>query len=64
MELYKAHKLGMFFLRPKSKKQGMSIWDMVEALAKNWPTIIERMQNETRPFAYEVRVDRGLVPIG
>lgn len=55
LELYRKHKVGMFFLRGPSKKQGMSIWQMVEVLARNWPDIIDRMQNEQRPFAYEVK---------
>lgn len=42
----------MFFLRGPNKKQGLSIWQMVEALAKNWPEIADKTHNEERPFAY------------
>src|SRR5690606_34066594 len=50
LELYRKHKLGMFFLKGPSKKQGLSIWQMVEAMAKNWPDISEKVYNEKRPF--------------
>lgn len=52
LELYRKHKIGMFFLRGPSKKQGLSIWQMVEALARNWPEIAEKTYNGKRPFAY------------
>ncbi|WP_037318616.1 hypothetical protein [Salegentibacter sp. Hel_I_6] len=52
LELYNKNKIGMFFLRGPSKKQGLSIWQMVEALAKNWPEISEKVHQEKRPFAY------------
>tara|TARA_R110002073_G_scaffold243403_1_gene405593 strand:+ start:363 stop:779 length:417 start_codon:yes stop_codon:yes gene_type:complete len=54
MELYKKHNLGMFFLRPLSKKRGLSIWQMVETLAKRWPEISRLMQEEKKPFGYEI----------
>jgi len=53
MELYKKHKLGMFFMRPLSKKKGMTIWQMVETLAKKWPEISRHIREEERPFGYE-----------
>lgn len=52
LELYKKHQLGMFFLKGPNKKQGLSIWQMVEAMAKNWPEISEKVYKEKRPFAY------------
>lgn len=52
LELYRKHKLGMFFLKGPNKKQGLSIWQMVEAMAKNWPEISEKVYKEKRPFAY------------
>ena len=52
LELYRKHKIGMFFLRGPSKKRGLSIWQMVEAMAKNWPEIAEKVYKDKRPFAY------------
>ena len=51
-ELYRKNGLGMFFLRGPSKKKGLSIWQMVEALSRNWTEISEKVYNEKRPFAY------------
>lgn len=56
MEIYQEQKIGLFFLKGKSKKQGLSVWEMVEALAKRWPEIIEKIINEKPPFAYEVKL--------
>ena len=52
LELYKKNGIGMFFLKGPSKKQGLSIWQMVEALAKNWPEISQKAYTEKKPFAY------------
>ena len=43
----------MFFLRGPNKKKGLSIWQMVEALAKNWQIITAIVYKEQRPFAYK-----------
>lgn len=55
LELYRKHNIGMFFLRGPSKKRGISIWQMVEALARNWTDIINALKNEERPFAIEIK---------
>lgn len=55
LELYRKHKLGLFFLRGASKKQGMSVWEMVRTLAKHWEDISRIVYEEERPFAYQVR---------
>jgi hypothetical protein len=60
LELYRKHKIGIFFLRGTSKKQGMSIWEMVQALAKNWSEITNIMYNEPRPFACEITLTRKM----
>lgn len=52
LELYNKFKIGMFFLRGPSKKKGLSVWQMVEALAKNWSEISEKAHKEKKPFAY------------
>lgn len=56
LELYRKHGVGMFFLRGPSKKQGLSIWQMVEALARNWSDITKAVQNQQRPFAFEIKL--------
>lgn len=61
LELFRKHKIGMFFLRGPNKKQGLSIWQMVEALAKNWPEISEKVHKEKRPFAYTFGLKGKLV---
>lgn len=53
LELYQSHGLGIFFLKGISKKKGLSIWQMVEAMAKNWPQICEASISKERPFAYQ-----------
>ena len=52
LELYRKYKIGMFFLRGPSKKKGLNVWQMVEALAKNWPEISRIAFEEKKPFAY------------
>ena len=52
LELYRKHKVGMSFLKGPSKKRGLSIWQMVEAMARNWPEISQKVYWEKRPFAY------------
>jgi hypothetical protein len=60
LELYRKHKLGLFFLRGASKKQGMSVWEMVRTLAKHWEDISRIVYEEERPFAYQVTLGRKL----
>jgi len=52
LELYQKHGVGIFFLRGPSKKQGLSIWQMVQALSKNWDEICKIANTEKRPFGY------------
>lgn len=63
LELYRKQKIGIFFLRGPNKKQGLSIWQMVEALAKNWPAISEKVYKEKRPFAYSFGLKGKLVKL-
>ncbi len=56
IELYRQQEIGLFFLRGKSKKQGMSVWEMVEAMAKHWPFVLETIRTQKPPFAYEVKL--------
>ncbi|WP_200974848.1 hypothetical protein [Echinicola sp. 20G] len=54
LKLYQEHRVGMFFLRGPSKKKGLSIWEMVQALAKQWPEISKIAIQEPKPFAYQI----------
>lgn len=63
MKLYRSHGIGMFFLRGPSKKIGLSVWQMVEALARNWPEISRKACMEKQPFAYEFGLRGGLKKI-
>jgi hypothetical protein len=54
IELFQKHGVGMFFLKGTSKKQGLSVWQMVETLAKNWQVITHILQSQKPPFAYEI----------
>ncbi len=42
----------MFFLKGPSKKKGLSIWQMNQALSKNWTEICRIAIEEKRPFGY------------
>ncbi len=53
LELYQKHGVGMFFLRGPSKKKGLTIWEMVQALSRNWSDICRISTEEKRPFGYE-----------
>ncbi|WP_373496677.1 hypothetical protein [Aquiflexum sp.] len=57
LELFKKSKLGIFFLRGKNKKSGLSIWEMVEILAKTWPEITRIALTEKKPFGYEIKAN-------
>lgn len=52
LDLYKKHNVGIFFLKGPSKKKGLSIWGMTQALAKNWDEICKIATTEKRPFGY------------
>ncbi|WP_238719022.1 PIN-like domain-containing protein [Pelagihabitans pacificus] len=57
LELYQKNGVGMFFLRGRSKKQGLSIWEMVQALSKNWDAICKIALEEERPFGYTFQLN-------
>lgn len=57
LKLYKKHKVGIFFLKGPSKKKGLSIWEMTQALAKNWDEICKIAITEKRPFGYIFRLN-------
>lgn len=59
LELYRQYKIGMFFLRGTSKKSGLSVWQMVEVLAKRWDEITEIIRTQEPSFAYSVSL-RGI----
>lgn len=55
-ELYRNQKIGLFLLKGKSKKHGLSVWEMVEALAKHWQFVLETVSERKPPFAIEVKL--------
>jgi hypothetical protein len=63
IELLKKYSLGVFFLKALTKKSGLSVWQMVEVLARNWPEITKIAVDEERPFGYEVYVTGKLKKI-
>ncbi|MCX2681463.1 hypothetical protein OOZ15_16025 [Galbibacter sp. EGI 63066] len=52
LELYKKNNVGLFLLRGPSKKKGLAIMEMVEAIAKNWKEICDIAIKGNKPFAY------------
>jgi len=58
LALYRQHRLGLFFLRGTNKKLGMSVWEMVQTLAKHWSEISQIVYEEERPFAYKITSNR------
>ena len=60
VELLKNHMLGVFFLKSQTKKTGLSVWQMVEMLAKTWPDLVGIAVHEKRPFGYEVHLNGKL----
>lgn len=53
LQFYQQFQIGVFFLKIPTKKEGLSTWTVVQALAKNWPDISRIAHEEERPFAYE-----------
>ena len=58
-ELCDKHQLGMFYLRPPSKK-GFTYWEIIGILHKYWPDICKIAISQKRPFAYEIRSRSGI----
>ncbi|ERM80175.1 hypothetical protein P872_22280 [Rhodonellum psychrophilum GCM71 = DSM 17998] len=54
IELFRKSNLGIFFLKGKNKKLQLTIWEMVEILAKAWPEISKIAVNEKKPFGYDI----------
>lgn len=54
-ELCEAQGLGMFYLKPPSKK-GLSYWDQLKLIVKHWEEIIKKASKEKRPFSYQISV--------
>ena len=60
LALYKKYSIGIFFLKGPSKKQGLSIWGMTQALSKNWSEICLKATQEKGPFGYEFQLNRRM----
>ncbi len=56
IDLFQKHGVGLFILKGTSKIKGLSIWGMMEALAKNWPEICQKAISDKRPFAYQFQL--------
>jgi len=54
VEAYRKNGVGLFFLRGTSKKSGLSVWEMVQILAKNWEDMMEIILKEEGAFAYTI----------
>jgi len=52
-DLCSQFKIGVFFLTlPKGQSRH---WDLVKALINQWEAVIERIESDTKPFAYRIR---------
>lgn len=60
LDLFKKNKVGIFFLKGPSKKNGLSIWEMTQALAKNWDEICKIATTRKKPFGYEFSLNRKM----
>jgi hypothetical protein len=63
LELYQKNGVGIFFLRGPSKKQGLSVWQMVQALAKNWDDICDKASKEKKPFGFIFGLNGKIKPL-
>ncbi|AFL84874.1 hypothetical protein Belba_2311 [Belliella baltica DSM 15883] len=54
IEIFRKCGLGIFFIKGKNKKLQLTIWEMVEVLAKVWPELTNIAVNEKKPFGYEI----------
>ncbi len=52
LELYLKNNVGIFFLKAPTKKMGLSVWEMAQALSKNWAEICQIATKEKKPFGY------------
>ncbi len=50
-DLYRKHKLGIFFFKPPSKT-GYTYWQMVQQVIKRWEEMKRIMWTDKVPFAY------------
>jgi hypothetical protein len=56
--LVEKYGLGMFYIRPPSKK-GFQYWELVKLIVKHWEQIIQITLNEDRPFSYKITARGG-----
>jgi hypothetical protein len=55
-ELYERYEIGVFFLKANSKKHGLSYWEQVQAIVKNWESINQIISKKKPPFAYIMKM--------
>lgn len=58
VELYKQYGIGLFLLKGKNSKHGMSVWEMVEIMAKHWQKILDIIISQKPPYVYEIKLNR------
>jgi len=56
LEIYRKSKIGLFLLKGSSKKKGLSVMEMIQALSKNWEEICKYSLEEKKPFTYEFSI--------
>jgi hypothetical protein len=55
-DLCSQFKIGVFFLTlPKGQSRH---WDLVKALINQWEAVIEKIESDTKPFAYRIRGEK------
>ncbi|WP_417889155.1 hypothetical protein [Xanthomarina gelatinilytica] len=60
IEAYQKCGVGLFLLKGTSKKSTLSVWEMTQALAKNWEAMVKVMLTEKPPFAYQIQLNRTM----
>ncbi len=63
LELFQKNNIGIFFLKGTSKKNGLSVWGMTQALAKNWAEICQIANTHKKPFGYEFSLNKKMKKI-
>lgn len=63
MNAYSDAGLGLFFLRGKSRKENINVWQTLHILSKHWESMLNIMQIEKRPFMYVVSFNKRPKPL-
>lgn len=60
IDAYLKYGVRLFFLRGKTKKRGLSVWEMVQVLSKNWEEMVNIILTDEGPFTYTVQQNRRI----